>query len=1202
MQIKSLELFPLKAKQLDLNSSNNKNEYNFNNISFLANKSHYSALNNFDFNIEQAFKPASDFDELKNQINGYSWLDKNDKINDYDFKRLKKKDFEFVSLLLYKMNFLSDDLKKKTSISEIFSVFERTHRFRDNVKNFNPQEYNKLLAGIQKNISSVTKIIIYAPILNVDEVNEIYGSMNDEYFSEIVQNCAFLSGNKEKNKYYLEVVKKINNIDLAFLKKVGLSNIFETSMPHSYILNLLGYFSSLSDEEKNRFSDDYLADIFNNNYSMALSCDCSDKTSNKSNFLSIKSEEDFKRVLASFKDSNNQWMFSDSVISQIVDIGNNLTEVSLILNLLKNEGLIENRNLVLRILLEEGITFKALKNKLDKMKTLKNDENLSDISSFLTPAIALSCTEAELDNIKNNSQYNKILKKYFPKVYKRALEMGCKDIFSVLKAVKLNPENFEMCAKLGLFSNLVTFDSIGVLLSDEKLKNVKPQNIRFLKQLIERDELAYIFNKNDGYSNLLLLFEIFTVDLDEDFDLNSKNEVIRLLYEDENMRKIFKDDYSACIKLLTKKSDDTYEDGKKLAKFFLDNYDAQNLNTKLFTTHSFSQTLDFISRYQKNPRIENQINSIGEASSKKIEQFIELADFVSGISNFDDCKLYASSILLNWDSKHNCSVDVDVDIDSNIDMVKSELLYFDECLNQMSDELKAEIKILMLDSILNNPCYPISKIKKQNIPCAEFLLCNKALDDYVALNSYTFQKVLVDNELDLETFKKKTNELLDFMDKVSRLKNFDVNFPDFIGLDCDYSLLYKKVSQIAKYYPDKFIMLHVDDEYNLVFGVGNNFSIKYDKNINLISRAKAAIKSEDTNSRSILSYADYRKARAKTYKIAQYKSNFNDDVLQKISIVHYDEDQNTLYTKIYKPSLIDGVYEISKIYPSGRKEKISFCKWDYNSSGYEKHLTSPLGDKTDVYYKKTDDGFEEFRYKITSKNSKVLCDFTRTSRVIDDNHRVTTFNDREYHIFYRTDSIEIYDVKENKRHIIDLKKFSSDNNFALIEMLKEIPADELIKMDGLINRITKIDKFNSSFNYGNRNLTLGFDKAIFEHEFGHAKKINDLTAKEVVEGLCGSENSRDYYGDFSELVGIYNQERRFAIENLPSGVLAEFDYFLGDEYANKRVYSRPLNELIAEVNLIQTMPLFQKELFFRTQFLQECFPRTIAYLMNNLLV
>ena len=58
------------------------------------------------------------------------------------------------------------------------------------------------------------------------------------------------------------------------------------------------------------------------------------------------------------------------------------------------------------------------------------------------------------------------------------------------------------------------------------------------------------------------------------------------------------------------------------------------------------------------------------------------------------------------------------------------------------------------------------------------------------------------------------------------------------------------------------------------------------------------------------------------------------------------------------------------------------------------------------------------------------------------------------------------------------------------------------------------------------------------------------------------------------------------------------DYFINDttHYAGK---IGGLMETVAEVNAIQTNARFHPFLVMRTEILQEYFPKTIAYLVNN---
>lgn len=101
---------------------------------------------------------------------------------------------------------------------------------------------------------------------------------------------------------------------------------------------------------------------------------------------------------------------------------------------------------------------------------------------------------------------------------------------------------------------------------------------------------------------------------------------------------------------------------------------------------------------------------------------------------------------------------------------------------------------------------------------------------------------------------------------------------------------------------------------------------------------------------------------------------------------------------------------------------------------------------------------------------------------------------------------------------------------------------------------------------------------VFCHELGHAK-------------FYGFDLAND-----KELYKIYNAEKKAYTANFPEARIKMTDYFLND---NKQTAKKGLNEMVAETNMIsdtiQTADFIQD----RTIFMEENFPKTIAYLRQK---
>lgn len=151
-----------------------------------------------------------------------------------------------------------------------------------------------------------------------------------------------------------------------------------------------------------------------------------------------------------------------------------------------------------------------------------------------------------------------------------------------------------------------------------------------------------------------------------------------------------------------------------------------------------------------------------------------------------------------------------------------------------------------------------------------------------------------------------------------------------------------------------------------------------------------------------------------------------------------------------------------------------------------------------------------------------------------------------------------------------------------VELLKRLPGDEWFVMSKHAQFImSQSNKLGNACFCGNSifvSKELSDDLGIFSHELGHAKFY----------GL-------DFKND-KELYKIYNAEKKAYTANFPESRIKMTDYFLN---GNTQTNKKGLNELVAETNMIsntiQTADFIQD----RTIFLEENFPKTIAYIRQK---
>ena len=332
-------------------------------------------------------------------------------------------------------------------------------------------------------------------------------------------------------------------------------------------------------------------------------------------------------------------------------------------------------------------------------------------------------------------------------------------------------------------------------------------------------------------------------------------------------------------------------------------------------------------------------------------------------------------------------------------------------------------------------------------------------------------------------------------------------------------------------------------------------------------------------------------------------------------------DGNSKHQYDFKRSKIKGDFEINKTLPNGNKYKIGLSEYDKKKGKHiEKHLTSLDGTKTDYVYADDKKGNQYFYYRITDKDNKILYKSEKKFKVLSPKHFQSTTDGINFDILFENDRIIItkldgsnkkieYKIKDyTPKDYKNFNKFLTDTKRKEETKLldKELFLGDLAAEKGLVEKYTVDKKFvnilknlsgSEWFSLSNSNvLTLISDiktktahsmgKGIqispdeirlstLEHEIGH-EKFNQLK-------LCQDEN----------LSKIYNEEKDLFLTNLPNIVTQQAGYFM------RNVMSDGLSETAAEANLIVNAPQQWENIGSRTMFLQQYFPRTIAYIANR---
>ncbi|MCR5266365.1 MAG: hypothetical protein K6E29_07205 [Cyanobacteria bacterium RUI128] len=315
------------------------------------------------------------------------------------------------------------------------------------------------------------------------------------------------------------------------------------------------------------------------------------------------------------------------------------------------------------------------------------------------------------------------------------------------------------------------------------------------------------------------------------------------------------------------------------------------------------------------------------------------------------------------------------------------------------------------------------------------------------------------------------------------------------------------------------------------------------------------------------------------------------DVLSTQTVEKYDDDGNLLYTETMKQSDVNGVYNVQKTYPDGRVENI--VKAQYLPNGnllVEKNLVSSGGVKTIYRYEDDVNGNRIMDYKIVKPDGKVLMDRSVTFEVIDDNHYVTSANNKKFDVRVNTDTITVKNLNNGKTAEIDLKNFTESTQDKILPLLKRIPGEELFKMKEFdIKSIKAVDKgCNAAFSPKDENIEISnefLDDGVLLHEWGHGK--DHLEFKEISETI-----SKD-----PKLKEIYEREKAAARSRMAEAELDHLSYFGADYHY---LGSDKVKEGIAESNIVlNALPRHWVNAVRANYWMQE-FPETIAYVSTLL--
>lgn len=400
----------------------------------------------------------------------------------------------------------------------------------------------------------------------------------------------------------------------------------------------------------------------------------------------------------------------------------------------------------------------------------------------------------------------------------------------------------------------------------------------------------------------------------------------------------------------------------------------------------------------------------------------------------------------------------------------------------------------------------------------------------------------------------------------------------------------EEISAVKDDYKNKEVLVVVKN--------GNTKITKaFDKNLNAIYDEKRV---EDKENNIIKTYTkDYR-----NNSTSEITSTFDKDaefeVVTSEIRTQYNKNGEIEYTEKTTPSEVQGVLNVTRTNKDGNKTILSSGKIDKKTgiASVKKEMTSLDGTKTEYLYENDPQGNRILDYKITDKKGKTLLNLSEAFEVINKNKFISSRGEERYQIDITDKGVKVQNLKDkNKKAEFRVGKELDDKPQLLINTLKQLSGDELIKMRENIDTLVGLDNcLDSNYNGGLEAIFTGDNAFLLTHEIGHTIdfKNTDISTNESYEKTFKNTITMD-----KAVNKVYDEEMSTFLKAFPDAQRKHIDYFIRKE-KHMGGEKGGVSETIAETNALINSPKTDNSLRFRTQYLQQYFPKTIAEVAKKL--
>ena len=319
-------------------------------------------------------------------------------------------------------------------------------------------------------------------------------------------------------------------------------------------------------------------------------------------------------------------------------------------------------------------------------------------------------------------------------------------------------------------------------------------------------------------------------------------------------------------------------------------------------------------------------------------------------------------------------------------------------------------------------------------------------------------------------------------------------------------------------------------------------------------------------------------------------SNFYDGSTKVVK----DKDGNVLFKERYQKSQVPYRYNIYRT-ENGKEYIVGLAeKTPAGDTVVEKTIISPDGTKNDCVYGQDADGSRFTYNKITDSDGNVLLDNHRKLKVIDEDHIQSTENGVVYDMKFDFFNGKLTVSQMNGDNVVDTvtHEFGEENDQIAPELypvMKQLPGSLFFQMRDLhFNQMcfVKDESLKNNAIYdGYSNIGISPEQAKQDgaftilHEFGHF--LDDKYK------LCKD----------NDLLKIFEQEKSDFLKITSNKELSNMKYFVDELHKNK---DGAITEVIAETYALMNILTTDPEIILRGEYLQQYFPKTMAYIANKL--